>query len=497
MGVVIRQSFWGSVFAYVGVVIGYLNALYLRPKYLDPEQIGLLNIVVNNALLIAPFICLGMPSTLVKYYPHVEKDEARRRSFLSNQIYLILFANILGALLFFIFTDDIKSVFEKKSAAYNEYIFLSLMILVSQTFFIQLQSYSRVVLDIVVPAILKDIYLRIGYALLICLYAANLIDFGDTVKGLTLIYISATIIEAMHVLLNQNFKMSLFSWTSMKNWIAETWNYSIYNLAASAGNSIYTNISFLLITTLIGLESNGIFTTCFYIGIIIELPNRAVLMITAPVVSREFKNKNYVEIENLYQRSSLTLGCIGFLFLIGIVCNIEDLFLMIPNGKVFSQGLYVVMAISFAKVFDMLFGLNGNILAYSEHYRVNVYFLLLSVAVLCILNLTLLPTIGINGAGIAFLVSTILFNLLKHYYIVRHLKISLFTKNHIWLLLIGFGTMLLFYFVSIWESPVLNIVGKSALISMFYGILIYKFNISRDINSFVKSIFKKYLNIKI
>ncbi|MEQ8584203.1 MAG: polysaccharide biosynthesis C-terminal domain-containing protein [Marinoscillum sp.] len=497
MGIVIRQSFWGSVFAYMGVAIGYLNTLYLRPKYLDPEQIGLLNIVVNNALLMAPFVCLGMPATLVRYYPHVEKNEVKRKEFLSNQIYLIFFANIAAALLLFLFIDEIKSIFETKSAMYNEYIFLSLIILASQSFFIQFQSYSRVVLDVLVPAILKDIYLRISYALIICLYAIDLIDFAGCVRGLVALYVSATVLETIHVLVNQKFRMTMFSWISMKKWIGETWNYSIYNLAASAGNSIYTNISFLLITTLIGLESNGIFTTCFYIGIIIELPNRAVLMITAPVVSREFKNKNYTEIENLYQRSSLTLGSIGFLFLIGIVCNIEDLFLVIPNGKVFSQGLYVVMAISFAKVFDMLFGLNGNILAYSEHYRVNVYFLLLSVAVLCILNLTLLPTIGINGAGIAFLVSTILFNLLKHYYIVRHLKISLFTKNHIWLLLIGFGTMLLFYFVSIWESPVLNIMGKSALISVFYGMLIYKFNISRDTNSFVKSILKKYLNIKI
>ena len=41
MGVVIRQSFWSMLAIYLGIGIGFINAVILMPKFITPEETGL------------------------------------------------------------------------------------------------------------------------------------------------------------------------------------------------------------------------------------------------------------------------------------------------------------------------------------------------------------------------------------------------------------------------------------------------------------------------
>jgi O-antigen/teichoic acid export membrane protein len=70
MGQAIRQSIFTSVVSYAGVVIGYVNLLYLYPRFLEPEQIGLLRTIVDAALLLAPFAQGGLAQTILRFLPH-------------------------------------------------------------------------------------------------------------------------------------------------------------------------------------------------------------------------------------------------------------------------------------------------------------------------------------------------------------------------------------------------------------------------------------------
>ena len=75
MGVVIRQSFITTVLTYVGVVIGYVNVLILFPKFLTPEEIGLVRLIPSAAFLLLPLAQLGLAQCTVRYYPAFEKKK--------------------------------------------------------------------------------------------------------------------------------------------------------------------------------------------------------------------------------------------------------------------------------------------------------------------------------------------------------------------------------------------------------------------------------------
>ena len=83
MGIVVRQSIYSSIISYVGVVIGYVNLLYLYPKYLLPEQIGLFRTIQDAAILFTPFAQFGLTQSIFRFYPQLVKDQKSSHTFIT------------------------------------------------------------------------------------------------------------------------------------------------------------------------------------------------------------------------------------------------------------------------------------------------------------------------------------------------------------------------------------------------------------------------------
>ncbi|MDE0471388.1 MAG: hypothetical protein OXH57_05560, partial [Ekhidna sp.] len=76
----VKQSFWGTTIAYLGVAVGYLNTLYFRAEYLTLEQIGLFTLITAHAMMISPLSLLGTSSSYIKFFP-VFSDNNKNRFF--------------------------------------------------------------------------------------------------------------------------------------------------------------------------------------------------------------------------------------------------------------------------------------------------------------------------------------------------------------------------------------------------------------------------------
>jgi len=497
MGVVIKQSFWGSALAYLGVFIGFFNTIVLRPAYMDMGEIGLISLIVSNALLVAPFVTSGMPATYIRYFPFFKDDKSLNDKFYSFQLFTVLTACIITGIAAYIGQDQIQELFSDKSPVYNQYIFVSLFILIFHSLFLQLHAYSRVNLDIILPNALKEVFLRVGNIVFILLFAFGQITLDQLIRYLVVLYALSFLTLLVYLYIKYPFKITLKFLDLPKEWIKKMFYFGGYNLLLAGSNSIYANINFLLIPVLIGTEANGVFTTCFYIGIIVEMPKRSMVQIISPIISREFKNENYGEIDNLYKKASQTLATIATLFMIGIACNLDDLFGLIPQGSTISTGYYIVLAVAFAKVVDLSFSFNSELLIYSKHYKWNLYYFLATAVLMGILSYWWIGIWGINGAALAYFVSTVFFNVIKHLFIIEKFKLSPFTINHIYLMIFALILGALFLFLPLTTSPVLNIVIRSILITLFYVIGIYKLKISPDINRLIQTMAGKYLKLNI
>ena len=93
MGVIIRQSLKGIFVNYIGVVLGIFVQLYIVTKYLDPEVIGLKDVLYKVAFMLSSLALLGSGSTGMRYFPYFKDKATGNHGFL----YYYLLMPIVGS----------------------------------------------------------------------------------------------------------------------------------------------------------------------------------------------------------------------------------------------------------------------------------------------------------------------------------------------------------------------------------------------------------------
>jgi len=107
------------------------------------------------------------------------------------------------------------------------------------------------------------------------------------------------------------------------------------------------------------------------------------------------------------------------------------------------------------------------------------------------LNAIFIPLYYIKGAAIATLISITLYSIAKLLFVVLRMKLYPFTVNNFYAFVIGLVCFFLFYFWDFSFHPVVNIGLKSILVSLVYVSLVYKANLSEEINKVIQNVLKK------
>ncbi len=478
MGQFLKQSFWTSIFAYLGIAIGYVNSLIIFPAFLSPDQIGLYRQLQNGAFLLGPLAIFGMGATTVRYFPKFSDDSAKLKKFFT----LIFIGASIGFLSTFLlieaFEKSIVSYFAKNAPSVNEYFYIIEILLLLNTFSAIYESFARSNLKIIIPTILKDILVRVLSAISIIAFSMSFLTFHEVINLLLIIYgvrlIFLTLYSRSFGLQGFNFKIDIVSVNALK----QMTNFSLFSIIGSAGNVIVLNIDTLMVTGLLGLEATGIYTTAFYIGIVIEMPRRAISQVSMPTISQAFKNKQNEKVKQLYKSISINQMTVGVLLYLGIICNLQSLYSLIPNKELFIAGMPVVYIIGLAKLIDMTFSCNSEIISMSKYYRFNII-TVSSLAILTILlNTIFIKHFGLLGAAGASLGAIAVFNLMKWIFIKIKFRYSPFSFNN---LKLGLFSVLVYFVIDAiphFSNAFLDIIVRSGVISITYilGVFVLKLN---------------------
>jgi O-antigen/teichoic acid export membrane protein len=488
LGIVINQSIKSSAIAYLGVIIGYANVLWLFPYFLESEQIGLFRLIQSSAFLMATFGQFGLSSSLVKFFPRFKNE----KGFLA----FTLIGGGVGSLFLFLLTllfkNQITAYFSQESALFVEYFSITLLISVCLVQFQIFEAYCRSLLKIVIPTLIRDIQLRLSITVLIALFALGIISFDLLIQVLLGVYALMVISIFGYLKSIQSFSFKLdFSFLNKKV-LKEIVTYSLFMLIGAGGTQIVLQIDSIMVSGQLGLEATGIYTIAFFIGIVIEMPRRSIAQISSALIAQAFEKEDIPAVNKLYKQTAINQMIIGSLLLIGIWANLENLYSFIPNGQLYISGINVVLFIGLGKLSDMAFGTNGEIIVMSKHYKFNV----IAVAILAFLtiglNLILIPKYGIEGAAIASFLAMLIFNISKFLFVWIKFKIQPFSINTLkFLAIVGvvlFGNQLL----PPLENVFFDILVRSIAITILFAILTLGLKVSVEVNGLFKKLITKF-----
>lgn len=489
MGIVIKQSIRSSIIAYLGVAIGYVNVLWLYPYFLSTEQVGLFRLIQSSAYLLATFGQIGLGQSLVKFFP----EQKGNKGFLSS----ILIGGILGFLLLsvlaLVFRESIVNYFSKESALFVDYFQVTLLVSFLIIQFQILEAFSRSLLRIVIPTLLRDVGLRVLTTLALILYGFEFISFEALIYSLLGVYGLVFIGLAVHLRIQGHLPLKVSFGFLKKGVWKSILTFGLYSLIGAGGTQIILQIDSIMISGALGLEATGVYTIAFFIGVVIEMPKRAITQISSAVLAQAFNKGDMAAVKKLYQQTSINQMIIGSLLLIGIWANLDSIYSFIPNNEAYLNGFNVVLFIALGKLSDMVFGTNGEIVVMSKYYRFNVLAVSLLAVLTIALNLILIPKYGIEGAAIASFISMLIFNLLKFTFVWSKFRIQPFTISSLKFVMIAGLTLAINYFIPTIENIYLDIIIRSSVITISLLALTYILKVSNEINGLLDSRLKKHL----
>lgn len=501
MGVVIRQSIFTSVFSYVGVVIGYVNLLWLFPLALDPDQIGLTKIIQDIAILIVPFAQIGLAQSFVKFFPVVSNIEEQQKAgkatggFLLFMLFGVIISFILCLIIYFVFEDPILSLFKENSPLVLKYFNLILLLTFLLVVTGVLEAYCRSLLKIIIPNFIREVLIRVLTGGAVILYFYEIISFEYFLIGIVAIYFIALVTLLAYLYLIKALYFS-FDWSFLKlTPFGEILKYGLFTVIGSSSTLIVLRVDGIMVTSMLGLASYGIYTIVFYIAAVIELPRRAITQIISPLIAKAFTSNNLDEIGNIYRKTSINQLLIGLLLFIGIISNLDNIFYFVPNREVFEVGKTVVLIIGLGKLIDMAAGANGEIIIMSKYYKYNILFIAFLAVFTIAGNYFLIPVFGIDGAAAASALAMVIFNFAKFAFIKYKFKANPFSLATLKAITLGLAIYFCVAQIPSFDNIYTDILVRSFIITSFFVVFVLWLRISEEATSIYYQ-FLDFLGIK-
>jgi len=495
MGIIQRQGIKATVINFIGVAVGAISLLFIYP--LDDEFYGYIQFLYNTALFLLPFASLGLLSIIIKFYPRFKNPTNGNNGFLT----LINVSVIAGLLVFilgvFVFKNSFYEFlqvldFNTNMIGDNEMFIGVLSIVLIFIFLYQYyaQSYQR----IVVPNIIHPFLLKLFLPVLVLLFYYKYITSQESVFLLIGFFVVVLFL--------------LIGYTKTQNQLKFTWHpsfitpslrkeiktYTLYGSINTIGGALAFRIDAVMISLLLGFDSNGRYFLIFFIAGIVEIPMRSINQIAGALIADCFEENRMDEIESIYKKSSLNLLVVGSFIFLGIWFTMEDVFQLAVDPSKFEQGKQIFLFLGIAKLVDMLASVNSHIIIYSKFFRYNVLFVLILGISNVVLNYYLIGEFSLVGAAMATCISVVLFNLIKLIFIYYKFKMLPFSSGIFKLFLIFVVTFGIAYLLPDLTSHLLNILVKGTVVTLVFSALVLGFKISDEINKLVLNLWSQIIS---
>ena len=194
-----------------------------------------------------------------------------------------------------------------------------------------------------------------------------------------------------------------------------------------------------MIAQYLGLKATGVYTTIVFLTSAIQVPYKAIIRISSPLVAEYWKTKDMIAMEDIYKKVSsvsLVLGLGTFLL---VWLNIDFLFSFLKNE--FREGIWVFFFLMMGRLLDMFFGLNGSIFATSKKFKYDLIFTLVLITSVFMLNIYLIPIYGIAGAAISTGAALVFYNIGRLLFVYFAFRLNPFTMRQIPIILIALGVL--------------------------------------------------------
>jgi len=487
MSQVRKQSIISTVFVYAGFFIGFINTyLFTRQgSVFTPTEYGLTGIFIAVANLIFAFSNLGMVSVVYKFYPYYNDNLPKKKNDLLTWTLLV---SIIGfccvVLAGFVFKDLVIRKFGGNSPEFVKYYFWVFPFGFSLLIFSILEVFAWNIRKSIFTTFLRELFFKLITLLLIFFLSFKMISSFDTfIKMYAFSYGVVALVLLVYLIWKKEFHIT-FSISR----VTKKFYKKMISMASLiyVGSTIYTIAAFIdmiIIASLLGTDSAGIFGLGFVVSGLVQAPQRGAVAASIPVLSKAWKDKDFEKINLIYQRSGINLLIASLGIFLIVWLNYADAVHTFKLKPAYLQSEWIFFFLGMARVVDLGTGVNSQIIGTSTFWRFEFIsgMVLLSLAIP--LNYYLVKHYGIIGAGYSTFISYSVYNVIRILFLKTKFNMHPFSNKTIYAILLAFVSYTICYFVFRPMHGFVAIMLKTIVFTALYGGGIVYFDLSPDVLS--------------
>jgi len=463
------------------IAIYLLGFIYIPilTKGLGANLYGIWSLINVTVSLIVPFAMLSFSVSVVRFLA-AEKDKSRvREDFLSAYSIVFISGAAFSLLLFFLSNFLAVSIFKDVNS--SSYIKLaSILILLNSIHALPL-AFFRMRRRIGLRAVLNLVYNAFQVGLII---AAILLGYKLTgvIAAIIISGILFNLITLLYILRQTGFQLPRFShMKSYLRWgIPLTPNTAILWIIHSSDR--------YMISYFIGVTAAGIYSAAYAIGNYASLALMPLGTVLYPNISKTYDEGNLDETGNYLKYSVKYLMMVAIPSAFGLSMLAKPL-LQILTTPEFVTGSSLVPFVAFGAVLFCFFQIPIYIIHLVGKTQITVRLLVTSAGINILLNLILIPRMGIIGAAIATLIAYGVLGMLTLIVTRRYLKFDLslpFMAKSIF----SSGIMGLCIWLISPQSIVMLIISIFAGIAVYFSVLLLIKGLSKEELAFFATFIK-------
>ncbi|MEO8823582.1 MAG: oligosaccharide flippase family protein [Ginsengibacter sp.] len=487
MSQVRKQSIVSTVFVYAGFLIGFVNTfLFTRQGSLfTPSEYGLTIIFISVGNLMFAFANLGMISVVYKFHPYYNDNLPKKKNDLLTWTLLVSLIGFCFVILSgIVFKDLVIRKFGGNSPEFVKYYFWIFPFGFSLLLFSILEIFAWNIRKSIFTTFLRELFFRLITLFLIFIVSFELVNGFDTfIKLYAFSYGVVALVLLIYLIYKKEFYITFTISRVTKKFYKKmlTMASLIY-----VGSTIFTIAMFIdgiIIASLLGTDSVGIFGFAFSISGLVQAPQRGAVAASIPVLSKAWKDKDFEKINLIYQRSGINLliASLGIFLIIWLnYAEAVDTFKLKPA---YIQSIWIFFFLGIARVIDLGTGVNSQIIGTSTFWRFEFIsgMVLLSLAVP--LNYYLVKHYGIIGAGYSAVISYSVYNTIRILFLKRKFNMHPFSMKTVYAILLAFASYLICYFSFNSMHGFVAMVLRSIVFTVLYAGSIIYFDLTPDILS--------------
>jgi O-antigen/teichoic acid export membrane protein len=484
MSIIREQSVKGTLYSYLGVLLGFVTVAILFPQYLSAAEIGALNLLVAYSMIMAQVASLGFPGAIIKFFPAMRSDGARKKAFLGAILLVTFLGAVLFLLIFIPLIPALKRFHAESAPIFTHYLYMLAPLTLAQLFFINFEAYANVIYKASLGIVIKEFLQRILILLPFFALMAGKLSFDAYVW----FYVAALVMSALLLMVYLAWSRNLQAGFSPPAFFKLDWggmrSLSLYTLVAGFSALGLQRLDGILVNAVYNEALTGIYTTTFYFGTLVLIPGRVINRISHTLVSDAISASHWDRVGEIYRKTSLVQWILGLALVGGLWVHLDNVFRILPEA--YASGRWVVIWIALGNLVRMSGGAVDGIIAYSKHYRFNTILVVILLILTVVLVWLLLKPYGISGAALGTFLAVAIFHLLRTVYVQHKFGIQPFGKTHLWVLLIAILASALVGFVPFVHSLPADLILRSLAFIIVFGLPVYLLKLSPSLNAFIQ-----------